>query len=78
MLACNAIAQMYLDDRADSQKLLIQSVDGYGLSRKTVMTVMKFSANHALMQFMGTTACQTKLNCLWRDTMARFTSRAMV
>lgn len=66
---------MYLEDRAGSHNLLVQPVDGYGFSMKTVM---KFSANHRLMQFMGTTACQTKLNSLWTQKLARFTSTEMV
>lgn len=66
---------MHLEDRSMSQKLLIQPVDEYGFSMKTVM---KFSANNQLMQFMGTTACQMKLNSVWRENLAKFTSREMV
>ncbi|VDI56438.1 Hypothetical predicted protein [Mytilus galloprovincialis] len=41
-------------------------------------TVMKISANNELMQFMGTTACQTKLKSIWREHMSILTSREMI
>ncbi|CAC5365235.1 unnamed protein product [Mytilus coruscus] len=75
VLACNGIAQMYVNDRAMSQKILTQPVEEYGCSMKTVM---KISANNKLMQFMGTTACQTKLKSIWRGHMSILTSREMI
>lgn len=70
-LACNVIAEMNLRDREGSQKLLVQP-------DKDNQTVMKISVNNGLMKFMGTTACQTKLNRIWKEKMSIFTSKEMV
>ncbi|XP_052080211.1 transient receptor potential cation channel subfamily M member-like 2 isoform X3 [Mytilus californianus] len=75
VLASNGIAEMYVNDRAMSQKILTQPVEEYGCSMKTVM---KISANNKLMLFMGTTACQTKLKSIWRGHMSILTSREMI
>ncbi|XP_076087671.1 transient receptor potential cation channel subfamily M member-like 2 [Mytilus galloprovincialis] len=75
ILACNGVAQMYSNDRVLTQKILTQPVREYGCSMKTVM---KISANNELMQFMGTTACQTKLKSIWREHMSILTSREMI
>ncbi|CAC5395270.1 unnamed protein product [Mytilus coruscus] len=75
VLACNGVAQMYLNNRAMTQKILTQPVKEYGCSMKTVM---KISANNELMEFMGTTACQTKLKSIWREHMSILTSREMI
>lgn len=75
VLACNSVSQMYVKDRALTQILLTKPIEEYGCSMKTVM---QLSENNELMQFMGTTACQTKLKSIWREHMSILTSREMV
>lgn len=74
-IACNVISEMFYKNKSKSHELLITTVKGYGC---TIQTIMKFASNNELMQFMGTTACQTKLNDIWRGDMSHFTSPKQV
>lgn len=69
------IALMHKEDKEKAQKILTQPVKEYGCSMKTPMQISK---NNELMQFMGTTTCQEKLDRIWREPLSLLTSTKMV
>ena len=67
------ITECYVQNRHLAQMLLVQTVSQYGDT-----TLFTLADGSELMDFMGQTACGTKLNSIWKGRMALYTSTMKV
>ncbi|XP_052078596.1 transient receptor potential cation channel subfamily M member 2-like isoform X1 [Mytilus californianus] len=66
-LACRVITEMYNRDRDKALKILVTKVGRYN------STPLAIAYSQKLMTFMAITACQAKLNTIWRGDIALYT-----
>ena len=63
------MTELYKRDRSVSHDLLITPIKAYGETKLFTLAEL-----HNLMMFMGHTACQTKLNGVWKGKISPYTS----
>ncbi|KAK3091596.1 hypothetical protein FSP39_021023 [Pinctada imbricata] len=68
-LACNVLFYCYVRNRELAHQLLVRKMKAFGKQ-----TCFMMADGNQLMEFMGQTACQTKLNEIWKGRMAMYTS----
>lgn len=68
-LAVGVLNASYQRDKIMAHKLLVREVDTWGCT-----TVLTIADSAEQMDFMGHSACQTKLNKIWKGKMALYTS----
>ncbi|VDI20399.1 Hypothetical predicted protein, partial [Mytilus galloprovincialis] len=72
-LAYDVMTELYIKDKHKARQLLVQKVQRYGST-----TLFELSQHNHLMKFVEHTACQTKLNIIWKGNILPYTSHAKV
>ncbi|VDI66637.1 Hypothetical predicted protein [Mytilus galloprovincialis] len=72
-LAYNVMTELYCKDKSKARQLLVKKVERYGNA-----TIFELTEHNNLMKFIGHTACQTKLNIIWKGRIATYTSHMKV
>ncbi|XP_050394392.2 transient receptor potential cation channel subfamily M member 2 [Patella vulgata] len=72
-LATNVLAQCYSQDKRMAQQLLTREQTLWG--RRTLFQIAN---QNTLMDFLEHSCCQTKLNTIWKGTMALYTSELKI
>ncbi|XP_071149544.1 transient receptor potential cation channel subfamily M member-like 2 [Mytilus edulis] len=72
-LAYDVMTELYIKDKHKARQLLVQKVQRYGNT-----TLFELSQHNHLMKFVEHTACQTKLNIIWKGNILPYTSHAKV
>ncbi|XP_052079375.1 transient receptor potential cation channel subfamily M member 1-like isoform X1 [Mytilus californianus] len=72
-LAYNVMTELYCKDKSKARQLLVKKVERYGCA-----TIFELTEHNNLMKFIGHTACQTKLNIIWKGQIATYTSHLKV
>ncbi|CAG2213255.1 unnamed protein product [Mytilus edulis] len=72
-LAYNVMTELYCKDKSKARQLLVKKVERYGNA-----TIFELTEHNNLMKFIGHTACQTKLNIIWKGQIATYTSHMKV
>ncbi|CAC5410874.1 TRPM3 [Mytilus coruscus] len=60
-------------ENSKARQLLVKKVERYGNA-----TIFELTEHNNLMKFIGHTACQTKLNIIWKGQIATYTSHLKV
>ena len=71
--ASEILAICFIQDRDLSHQLLVRELSEFGNT-----TLFCLADENNLMDFMGQTCCQTKLNAIWKGHMALYTSSLKV
>ena len=72
-LAIGVLAEMYSKNKGLTHLALIREMEHWG---KVTCLTLADTGEH--MDFMGHSACQTRLNKIWRGSMALYTSNLKV
>lgn len=67
------MTELYCKDKSKARQLLVKKVERYGNA-----TIFELTEHNNLMKFIGHTACQTKLNIIWKGRIATYTSHMKV
>ncbi|KAL3875814.1 hypothetical protein ACJMK2_033729, partial [Sinanodonta woodiana] len=67
-LATDVLGECYRKDKQLSHQLIVRQIKNYGNA-----TLLTLAHVNELMNFMGHTCCQTKLNLIWKGRMATST-----
>ena len=72
-LAADILGICYLQNRDLAHQLCVREINEFGRT-----TLFCLADENELMDFMGQTCCQTKLNAIWKGRMALYTSSIKV
>ncbi|XP_063412344.1 transient receptor potential cation channel subfamily M member 1-like [Mytilus trossulus] len=72
-LAYDVMTELYIKDKHKARQLLVQKVQRYGNT-----TLFELSQHNHLMKFVEHTACQTKLDIIWKGNILPYTSHAKI
>ena len=72
-LGISILVECYSRDKLLTHRLLVRELEHWG-----GLTLFKLAEDYELMEFAEQSACQTKLNSIWKGRMAQYTSEMKV